>query len=372
MRQMMLLLLGAILIGVLSYFCFMDKADAVKDDLVSKATSAYATKQMDWVNVNLKGEALEMTRVMTLTGSAPNEALKEEAQRVALGIDGVESVDNQLVVSKPVVKAPIVVVKQKPAIVVPSPYELNVVKSEDGKVKLSGYVPNAEVHKELISQAEILFGDSNIIDELKEIKGAPDMWLESAKLGIDKLEIVDYGRFKISDASFIFKGFVSSIEQKEPLLKSLTDNLYSSYEGSYDIEAPEPKPEPAKAPVAVSCQQQFKDILSKDKIHFEYNKADVKKESYKLLDTLADVAKKCSKDIITISGHTDSIGSAKYNKALSAKRANAVKSYLVSKGVSVKSLKSVGLGESKPVADNNIEAGRAKNRRIEFNVEGVK
>jgi len=370
MRQLMLLLLGAILIGVLSYFCFMDKADVIKDDLVSKANSAYATKQMNWVNADLKGEALEMTRVMTLTGNAPNEALKEEAQRVALGIEGVESVDNQLVVpAKPVaIKAPVVIVKQAPAVVVPSPYEIGAIKDEDGKIKLSGYVPNAEVHKELIAQAEILFGDSNIIDELKEIKGAPDMWLESAKLGLDKLEIVDYGRFKISDTNFDFKGFVSSVEQKKPLLKSLKDNLYSSYEGTYVVDAPEL----VKVPVALSCQQQFKDILSKDKIHFEYNKADVKKDSYKLLDTLADVAKKCSKEIITISGHTDSIGSAKYNQALSSKRANAVKAYLVSKGVSTKSLKAVGHGETKPVADNFVEAGRAKNRRIEFNVKGVK
>lgn len=76
--------------------------------------------------------------------------------------------------------------------------------------------------------------------------------------------------------------------------------------------------------------------------------------------------------MIAISGYTDSDGSESYNKRLSTNRASAVRYYLISRGVSSKKLKAVGYGESNPIADNSTKEGKAKNRRIEFNVKGVK
>ncbi len=71
---------------------------------------------------------------------------------------------------------------------------------------------------------------------------------------------------------------------------------------------------------------------------------------------------------IEISGHTDDAGSEVYNKNLSQNRAKSVMEYLVSHGVSQRILTAVGYGESKPVADNSTEAGRAENRRVEFKI----
>ena len=73
-----------------------------------------------------------------------------------------------------------------------------------------------------------------------------------------------------------------------------------------------------------------------------------------------------------IEGHTDSRGDKALNKRLSLSRANAVKDYLVLYGVPIQRLKAVGFGESKPIADNKSAKGRAKNRRIEFTIKGVK
>jgi len=77
-------------------------------------------------------------------------------------------------------------------------------------------------------------------------------------------------------------------------------------------------------------------------------------------------------DAVVIEGHTDSSGDASFNQQLSEKRAEAVKAELVAKGASADKITTVGYGESKPVADNATTEGRAKNRRVEIKVEGVK
>lgn len=71
---------------------------------------------------------------------------------------------------------------------------------------------------------------------------------------------------------------------------------------------------------------------------------------------------------VALSGHTDSIGTEKYNQGLSERRAASVKNYLVKKGVDGGRITSQGFGETKPIADNKTKEGRAKNRRVEIKV----
>jgi OOP family OmpA-OmpF porin len=71
---------------------------------------------------------------------------------------------------------------------------------------------------------------------------------------------------------------------------------------------------------------------------------------------------------LTIEGHTDSIGSTQYNQRLSERRANAVRKYLIEKGISSSRIRIVGYGEQRPIADNKTPEGRALNRRAEFEV----
>ena len=71
-------------------------------------------------------------------------------------------------------------------------------------------------------------------------------------------------------------------------------------------------------------------------------------------------------------GHTDSIGSDSYNQKLSVRRSEAVKAYLVSKGIEKNRVYTEGKGEKQPVADNKTAEGRAKNRRVEIEVVGTR
>jgi outer membrane protein OmpA-like peptidoglycan-associated protein len=108
-------------------------------------------------------------------------------------------------------------------------------------------------------------------------------------------------------------------------------------------------------------------IRINQKIHFAYNKAVIKPQSYWILNQVVKVLEDNPEITLSIEGHTDSRGSNAYNKRLSTKRAAAVMDYLVKKGkINRKRLTSKGWGEEKPIDTNLTDEGRAANRRVEF------
>jgi len=107
--------------------------------------------------------------------------------------------------------------------------------------------------------------------------------------------------------------------------------------------------------------------LSADSL-FDFDKAAIKPQSTWSLDMFVSDLKGLEYDVITVTGHTDRIGSHAYNMKLSTRRAEAVKAYLVVKGINSRTIEAVGYGESQPIADNSTEEGRAANRRIDFEV----
>ena len=105
-------------------------------------------------------------------------------------------------------------------------------------------------------------------------------------------------------------------------------------------------------------------------VKFDFDKSVVKPNSYGDIKNLADFMKQYPSTTTTVEGHTDNVGPDAYNQKLSERRANAVKQVLTNQyGVQPSRVQSVGYGESRPVADNKTEAGRAVNRRVEAQVE---
>jgi outer membrane protein OmpA-like peptidoglycan-associated protein len=109
-----------------------------------------------------------------------------------------------------------------------------------------------------------------------------------------------------------------------------------------------------------------KEIRITQQIHFEFNKATIRPESFPILDAIVDVLNANPKITLEIQGHTDNVGSAQYNKKLSQSRADSVRAYLGQHGISVGRLVSVGYGMSQPVVPNNTASNRALNRRVQF------
>lgn len=131
---------------------------------------------------------------------------------------------------------------------------------------------------------------------------------------------------------------------------------------------PPPKPEPPKPPPRVEIKDNKIEIH--EKIQFEVNKAIIKEESFGLMDDIAKVIKEHPwVKKVAIEGHASAEGDKKRNLKLSDDRAKAVMEYLVSKGgIEKVRLTAKGYGIEKPIASNDTEEGREKNRRVEFNI----
>jgi OmpA-OmpF porin, OOP family len=130
--------------------------------------------------------------------------------------------------------------------------------------------------------------------------------------------------------------------------------------------APAPRPAPAPQPPAATKVTYAADAF------FDFDKAVLKPEGKAKLDDLAGKVKGINLEVIIAVGHTDSVGSDAYNQKLSVKRAEAVKAYLVTKGIEKNRVYTEGKGEKQPVADNKTKEGQAKNRRVEIEVVGTR
>ena len=140
--------------------------------------------------------------------------------------------------------------------------------------------------------------------------------------------------------------------------------------------APAPAPAPAPAAAAPAAPKPAPAAASKvtyaADAFFDFDKSVLKPEGKAKLDDLASKVKGINLEVIIAVGHTDSVGTDAYNQKLSVRRAEAVKAYLVSKGIEKNRVYTEGKGEKQPVADNKTKEGRAKNRRVEIEVVGTR
>ena len=145
--------------------------------------------------------------------------------------------------------------------------------------------------------------------------------------------------------------------------------------------APAPKPapavvapaaKPAPAPAAKPQPPAATKVTYAADAFFDFDKAVLKAEGKAKLDDLVGKVKGINLEVIIAVGHTDSVGADAYNQKLSVQRAEAVKAYLVTKGIEKNRVYTEGKGEKQPVADNKTKEGQAKNRRVEIEVVGTR
>jgi outer membrane protein OmpA-like peptidoglycan-associated protein len=127
-------------------------------------------------------------------------------------------------------------------------------------------------------------------------------------------------------------------------------------------EAPPPPPPPAPAPAPTK-----KKIVLRG-VNFDFDKANIRTDAKPILDEAVSILQEASTVNVAVEGHTDSRGTDPYNQKLSERRAKSVTDYLTGHGISSSRLSTAGFGESRPVATNDTDAGRAENRRVELRI----
>ena len=129
-----------------------------------------------------------------------------------------------------------------------------------------------------------------------------------------------------------------------------------------------PAPEPAR-PAPSSVRQSV--VIQADAL-FDFHKSVVRPDGKRAIDDALAKLNGVDLEMVIATGHTDSIGTERYNQKLSERRAAAVKAYLVSKGIPASKITTIGKGETQPVATNKTAAGRQKNRRVDIEFKGVR
>lgn len=230
-----------------------------------------------------------------------------------------------------------------------------------GKVTLLGTVPDEAARARIVGQAKSTFGSDNVIDKLSIDQGVGALaWFGSgALLAPFQIKGLPAGRAEFDGKRVVLTGEVVS-----DAIKSAIGNTVKQQVGA-DVEVDN------RLTVAAAVVQKRKldDMLRGKTIEFETGSAIITVLGRKLLDETVPVIQEDRATRIEVAGHTDNVGDAPSNKRLSDLRANSVLAYLVAKGVARDRLSARGYGQEKPIADNGTVDGRARNRRIDFNVQ---
>jgi OOP family OmpA-OmpF porin len=367
-KSLLVLLTGLMLLTALGFICVNHHGPIIQKDLEQRVTRVLDKEGMNWSRPVADGQ------VVTLTGSAPTQALRQNAAEVTQSVWGVDSVTNLLIASKLPESLPRMSPDSeisRPIAPTPKPYTFKL--DFNGKTAiLSGHVPNEKILTEIDQASRQQLGKTNVINRLAIAPGEPGGFVHTIIHGlIPNFEGFTQVIAKLEDNRLVIEGSAPSEEAHNALQQSLSNAVPGRIATTFNIQVPQAKPPPdvvveKKVIPADVCQQQLDDLLLEQQVTFASGQAVIEKTSYPLLDLIALIANKCPETKIEIGGHTDASGNNRSNQRLSKRRADAVLSHLVSKDVDMERLTTKGYGETRPIASNTTIEGQIKNRRIEF------
>jgi OOP family OmpA-OmpF porin len=230
---------------------------------------------------------------------------------------------------------------------------------------LTGYVPDNNVHAALVTAAGRKFFSEKVVDNLKTSVGAPSGFANAVVSALGALARLSTGTLVVSDREVKLSGDAFYDAAPAQIRANLVKDFPQGWQVKMDISV-----KPAAAPVdATVCQQLLSELLAKGTIRFESGLSTLDPDSAGLLDHLIETALRCPTINIEVAGHTDTNGTDAFNQMLSEKRAQAVTDYLVKAGLPAGRFTAVGYGSTQPVASNDTDEGKARNRRIELVVK---
>lgn len=223
-------------------------------------------------------------------------------------------------------------------------------------VTATGEVPDQATKNSILSKLREVYGADRVIDQISVSNVVmPANWASHVQGVLSPaLKTVSKGELQIDGNTIAIKGEVASDPQRTELATQIASALNPTYLVKNQLH------------VAAAEQTLLDKTLANRIVEFESGSAKIAPAGQTLLDEMSTVLAQLKGRRVQIIGNTDSQGSHDSNVALSKARAEAVKSYLVQKGLAADNLIPLGVGPDHPVASNTTEDGRRRNRRIEF------
>ena len=229
--------------------------------------------------------------------------------------------------------------------------------SRNVPVVIKGVVATSSDKQQLLEKLKAQYPNKTVRDEI-EVRSnisIPTNWQQIATAIIDSdISNISQGRIDIHGTTISLHGKVSSLEQKQAIQNRIHTRLTDLYQLDNQL-------------VVVEGEQRLlDDTLGNRIVEFESGSTTLTPMGLGILDDMAGVLQRVGDKPVTITGHTDNVGNPSSNLVLSNKRAEAVKQYLIGRNISAARLSTTGKGDADPIASNDNEEGRTRNRRIEF------
>jgi len=249
---------------------------------------------------------------------------------------------------------------------VEGPPTFTATRSPEGYVQLRGRLPDDRVSAAVLAYANALFGRQNTYLATRTDPDLPEGWPLRVLAGLEGLSNIHHGSLIVEPDNLILRGSSGSEETTSELSRLLAQHLGAAasfeidvaYMASLDPVSGELSPQ--------QCLDRINAVQAERKITFDAGSIEINAGAGEILDELAEILRECSSVEFEIGGHTDAQGREEMNLNLSQARADAVLNGLLARRVLTTNLTAEGYGETRPIADNETEAGREENRRIEF------
>jgi OOP family OmpA-OmpF porin len=225
-------------------------------------------------------------------------------------------------------------------------------------IVVSGTVADEASRAALLARLRAVYGPERVVDQLSVGRvSAPPNWNDyvGRLIGPD-LKLVSRGQLQVDGNTVSLRGDVASEEQRQKIAGDIVGSLDAGYVVNNGLR------------VAATEQGVLDAALADRIIEFESGKAELADSGKAILDQMSVALLRLKDKKVEVIGHTDNAGSRAGNLSLSQARAEAVKAYVVGRGVRAEMISVSGEGPDRPVADNRTPEGRARNRRIEFKV----
>lgn len=333
MNRMIILIVGSVALWALFEFGGRNQAAVIQADIQSRTAAAIAAAGLGDVLVSADG--LDVS----LSGTVSDDAGLGQATDAAAALRGVHKVNSTVTVAA---------------------YFTQFCKNES-QILLTGNVSDEDARSAFPERARDMFRYWEVEQDLTINENSPTGFRRFMDQAMIELGQLDAGCITLNNRELLISGSVRS-ERALTGIKERFDALRDlDFAVSYDLKLPELS-EQAKA----CTEEANKRFEPGEMVLFGFDSDEIHTAGAALLDEVVEISKLCPDVHVLVTGHADSIGDKDYNIELSERRAEAVVTYMVSKGVDSGRLSAVGLGFSQPIADNSTDAGRSQNRRIEF------